>query len=92
MPAIYIHKYYKLAFQISACVNGQKDVFYKTNEDSNFPEKESGARFLSQTIIRFNSGNFGFKLLRRQNRRWEVSGSIGCDMGFIFSYFPCMKN
>ena len=59
MPAIYIHKYYKLAFQISACVNGQKDVFYKTNEDSNFPEKESGARFLSQTIIRFNSGNFG---------------------------------
>jgi len=49
MPAIYIHKYYKLAFQISACVSGSKDVFYKTNEDPNFPEKESGARFFKES-------------------------------------------
>ena len=47
MPAIYINKHSKLGFQISACVNGNKDVFYKTQEDPNFPEKEPGAKFFT---------------------------------------------
>ena len=41
MPAIYINKKPTLGFQISACVNGNKDLFYLTSQDPNFFEKES---------------------------------------------------
>ena len=51
MPAIYIDKHSTTGFQISACVNGNKDVFYKTREDNKFADKEPGANFLSQTIM-----------------------------------------
>ena len=42
MPAIYIDKHTTTGFQISACVNGNKDVFYKTREDNKFADKEPG--------------------------------------------------
>ena len=48
MPAIYIDKDTSTtgtttSFQISACVNGDKDMWYKTRLDENFPDKEPEA-------------------------------------------------
>ena len=50
MPAIYIDKHSTTGFQISACVNGNKDVFYKTREDNKFADQEPGLDFLSHDI------------------------------------------
>ena len=47
MPAIYIDKDTTTGFQISACVNGNKDVWYKTRQDESFVDKEAGAKFLN---------------------------------------------
>ena len=44
MPAIYIDKDATTGFQISACVNGNKDVWYKTRQDESFVDKETGAK------------------------------------------------
>ena len=44
MPAIYIDKDATTGFQISACVNGNKDVWYKTRQDESFVDKEAGAK------------------------------------------------
>ena len=38
-PAIYIDKWATLGLQISACVNGNKDYYYKTRQDNNFPDQ-----------------------------------------------------